>query len=897
MTEQNSRTTRKQTTTSAKKKKSILKTMLLMTLLFCVLGLTGAGVAFAIVVKNAPPLNEALLKDSLASTIYDKDGKQLMTLGHENRTFVPYKNIPKVLEDAVLAVEDSRFYEHKGFDIIRFGGAVLSNITRGYGSEGGSTITQQLAKNAFLTNEKTPTRKIQELWLSFQMEKKYTKQQILEMYLNKIFYSTGPAGSKAIYGVGTAANVYFGKTDLRDLTLPEAAMLAGLPQSPTRFNPFKHPEAAENRRNIVLSLMITNNFITDSEAESAKNVSVTSMLTKKKQTTNTDVTYDSFIDQIASEVEKKANLDIFASGLKIYTTIDPDAQKYVNTLMNSDKLISKKKPLFQSGIALLDTKTGEIRALGGGRNKEGIERGFNYAIDTRRQPGSAIKPILDYGPAVNYLKWSTYHKIVDEPYAYSDGTPIKNSDSKHLGAITIRTALAKSRNIPAIKTLQAVGMDRAKQFANNLGLELDKMYESYAVGGLDKGVSPLQMAGAYSAFGNEGIYNTPHAVDKIIFPDDKEISLSPIPKVTMKDYTAFMITDMLKTVVQSGTGTAVNIPGLHIAGKTGTTNFDGKIRDKYHFTKADVPDSWFVGYTPNYTAAVWTGFSKLSDTSYLSKDEQRISKNLFKELLSHVDHKKEDFKQPNSVIKIAMVKGTNPPVRATGTSKSGVIYEYAVKGTEEEVVEEKTPELETLSPISNLQGKYDKETKSISLTWDYEKKAPTDSTLPAPTETISFEVKQFKDEVEINSVVTTTEKSITIPNIEVGGIYKFEVHVVRAEDSARSTAQSISVDLTAEKPPEVTPSTENPNGGTNGEGDGTTPIDNGDTSNGENSGSTGTDNNSTDENTPTKPTDSNTPSTGSGTTKPPDDSSSVTTPTAPTTPGVTKPTAPIKPSN
>ncbi|WP_297991040.1 transglycosylase domain-containing protein [Anoxybacillus sp.] len=778
--------------------RSIMKKIVLIMLLIMTIGMFSGVAAFAWMIKDAPPLDETLLRDPLASIVYDANGQKVAELGQQKRIYVSYNDIPKVLEQAVLATEDARFYEHHGFDIVRFFGAVLANVREGFGAEGGSTITQQVVKLSFLTPEKTLKRKVQELWLAIRLEQKYSKHEILEMYLNKIYYS-----SRA-YGVAKAAETYFGKSDLSQLTLPEAALLAGIPQSPNNYNPFTHPEAAEKRRNTVLSLMVKHGFISKEEAEEAKKVPVQSLLTENKQ--QSDIPYDSFIDQVIDEVTEKTGLDVFTAGLHIYTTLDPNAQSYVEQLLNSNEVIRTNKADFQAGIAVVDTKTGEIRALGGGRKEEGVTFGFNYATDTRKQPGSTIKPIIDYGPAIEYLKWSTYHQLKDEPYQYSDGTPIKNWDGKYEGQMSMRTALARSRNIPALKALQEVGLERAKEFANKLGMGFDEVHEAYAVGGVGKGVSPLQMAGAYSAFGNNGVYIEPHAVKKVVFPDGTEMDLRPEPKAAMKDYTAFMITDMLKTVVQSGTGTAANVPGLHIAGKTGTTNYDEKDRRKYGLARGAVPDSWFVGYTPNYTAAIWTGFSKKSSEAYLSKAEQQYAKQLFKRVISHIDDGSGgDFKQPKSVVKLAIKKGTNPPKLASEhTPKSEITYEYFVRGYEEptEVAQD---EPEVVEPVKDLRAQYDPTTKTISLSWSY--------TID-PEKDMSFEVRQTIDGRTPTVIATTKDSQLTVEAKE-GSVYLLEVYVVTA-DGTRSAPATALVQIPKEEPQQPE---ENESPGQSGNGD------------------------------------------------------------------------------
>jgi penicillin-binding protein 1A len=780
--EYRSRVERKQAAKRAKPKKtkkrkgaSLFQKIIIAVLLLMMVGMVGGIATFAYFIKDAPPLDEAKIKDPLSSTVYDMNGHKVAELGGHKRTYISYKDIPKVLEDAVLATEDARFYEHHGVDFIRIAGAVVANVKEGFGAEGGSTITQQVAKLTFLSQEKTLKRKAQELWLALRLEQKYSKQEILEMYLNKIYYSDG------IYGVARAAEYYFGKTNLKELTLPEAALLAGMPQSPNNYNPYDHPEAAKKRRDVVLSLMAKHGFITKEEAEKAKQVPIKSMVVERKKQNNS-IQYDSFIDEVIKEVTDQANVNVFEDGLKIYTTLDQDAQKYVEELLNSDTLFTDKKDL-QSAIALIDTKTGEIRALGGGRHRDNVTFGFNYAIQPVGQPGSSIKPILDYGPAIEYLKWSTAHQIVDEPYSYSNGKPIRNADRKYLGPMTMRYALAKSRNIPALKAFQAVGKERAKEFANRLGMGFDEVHEAYAIGGLENRVSPLQMAGAYSAFGNNGVYIKPHAVTKIVFPDGTEMNLKPKPKKVMKDYTAYMITDMLKSVVQYGTGTLANVPGLHIAGKTGTTNYPSEVARKYGLSERAVPDSWFVGYTPNYTAAVWTGFSKRSSTADLSDYEQKISRLLFKRVISYVDDGGSDFKKPNSVVKLPIKKGSNPPKLASKyTPESEISYECFVRGTEPTEIAKDEPETETLPSVTNLQATYNEETNSISVSWNYDDM--NDNTV--------FKVYIKNDKGEQNAI-TTKEQAITVNNPTAGTVYTFAVYVKEGEIQSKPALTSVRV--------------------------------------------------------------------------------------------------------
>ena len=386
--------------------KKITVTLLSIVIVFI---LIGVGI-FSYLVSGAPALDESKLKVPLSSTIVDKDGKVVAELGREQRTKVSYNEIPKVVEDAFIATEDVRFYKHKGVDIRRVFGAVLANITGGFGSQGGSTITQQVVKNSFLSSQKTIKRKVQEMYLAFKLEQRYSKHQILEMYLNKVYFSNGLKG-RGVYGVAKACETYFSK-DLSKITLPEAATLAGMVKAPNSYNPAKHPTQSQNRRNTVLSQMKKYGYITDEQYTTAKAIPM-KLLVKVHESGGTK--YNSFIDVVVNEVEKNSDANVYTDGLTIETTLDPNAQDKADEILSRGKSFYPSDE-FQTGFVLLDTKTGEIRAVGAGRNTS--TGGLNFATDIKRQPGSSIKPILDYGPAIKYLKWSTYHQILDEPYTY-----------------------------------------------------------------------------------------------------------------------------------------------------------------------------------------------------------------------------------------------------------------------------------------------------------------------------------------------------------------------------------------------------------------------------------------------------------------------------------------------
>ncbi|MCM3586538.1 PBP1A family penicillin-binding protein [Mesobacillus maritimus] len=767
---------KKKKPTQKKSSKGMFKKIFLGLVIIGIIGLLAGVGTFAYMVSDAPKLDETMLKDPISSEIYDMNNELIRVVGSENRDYIEYEDIPDIVENAVIATEDVRFYKHNGLDPIRLVGAVIANVTDGFGSEGASTITQQVVKNYFLSFDKTIDRKAEEAWLSFQLEQKYTKEEIFEMYFNKIFMSENS------HGIGTAAKIYFGK-ELKDIELHEAALLAGIPQSPNNYNPFTNPERAEKRRNIVLSLMHQHGFITAEEMKEAQDIPVTSTLVpEEEREKRKEKPYDAFVDRVIDEVEAQGDFDVFSDGLKIYTTLDPNAQTNVENALNTNEIVEFPNDEMQSGIVLLDTQTGEIRAIGGGRNREG-ERGWNYATDMKRQVGSTIKPILDYAPAIDYLNWGTYHMLEDKPYQYSNGEPISNWNNQYYGPMTMRSALAQSRNIPALQALQEVGLERARDFAENLGLGdslPEQLTESAALGSYD--LSPLEMAGAYAAFGNNGYYTDPHAVRKIVLRDNTEIDLSPESEVAMKDYTAYMITDMLKTAVQSGTGTEAAISNLQVAGKTGTTNYtDDQMRD-WNIPDGAVPDSWFVGYTSRYTAAIWTGYEKRSKPLLADGYQQKIPQKLFKGIVSEISKNIDtpDFTQPDSVVQVAIEKGTMPAKLASDfTPKDQIIYELAVKGSSPT---ETSKRFEKLKAPSKLSANYDETANEIVLSWDYDK-----------DKNVSFDVSASIDGGSDQLLKTTSDTALKVSSPDPGRTYAFKVVAIIGEKRSDAVTASVKI--------------------------------------------------------------------------------------------------------
>ncbi|MBO1581623.1 transglycosylase domain-containing protein [Bacillus sp. XF8] len=663
---------KKQPSTNKEKTKgktSFFRKFLIGCLILGIVALVGGVTTFFIMIKDAPKLEKSKLVNPQSAKIYDKDKNLIYEYGKEKRTNITYDQVPKLVEEAFLATEDARFYDHSGVDFKGTSRAVLVSLTGNYGSQGGSTITQQVIKNYFLSMDKTPKRKAQEIYLAYKLEQQYSKHEILEMYLNKI-----NLGNRS-YGIATAAENYYGK-ELKDLTLPEVAMLAGLPKGPSIYDPTKpqNVERATERRNVVLHLMNRHGYISKKQMEDASKVPVTEGLLPPKEIT--EMPYPAFIDAVVKEVEKELpDANVGSDGLSIYTTLDPEAQKYADELLNNN-IINYPNDKFQGAFTFMDTKTGEIRAIGSGRGEnKATFKGHNMAIELDRSAGSTMKPIFDYGPAIEYLKWSTYHQLDDSPYKYSTGQQVQNADRTFKGMMTMRDALKMSRNIPAIKTAKEVGLSKAQSFAESLGIPFkESAVESTAIGTNE--VSPTEIAGAYATFGNDGKYTKPHFVKKVVYPDGKSQSFEPKSKRVMEDYTAYMVTDMLRSVVKSGTGTAANVSSLDVAGKTGTTNYSSEQLAKYGIPASASRDSWFAGYTPQYTMAVWTGYMKDGSEDYISSKNTKIAQQIFKEMMSEFGTSGAKFKMPSSVVqegdelRVKGAKRDSSPNPSTSNSKS-----------------------------------------------------------------------------------------------------------------------------------------------------------------------------------------------------------------------------------
>lgn len=572
------------------------------------IGIIGAiGLYIFIIVSGQSFLMDNIDKLDLneATTLYDSDGNRLMRLYVENRENVTLDEVPEKLQAAFIATEDKRFSSHIGIDIQSIGRALYKDIIHMSAVEGGSTITQQLAKNIFLNSHKTMFRKVQEASIAIALENNFSKGQILEKYLNRIYFGKGA------YGVKAAAMLYFGKDDLNDLTLAQMATLAGIPKAPSHYSPMENVEKSKERRNLVLALMADQGYISEQEKleAQAESLEVTPYVIGSRKD------YTTFVDFVIKEAVEQYGIsedELLRGGYHIYTTVNLAAQKALDEAFANDKLFQEDMngEKMQGSMVIYDHKNGAILALAGGRDY--VAKGWNRAVKPR-QPGSAFKPIISYAPALESGKWNPYSLLKDEQMSFGKYSP-RNYDNKYLGQITMMEAVRKSANIPAVWMLDQVGIDQSMKLATKLGIEFapEDRNLAIALGGMTHGVTPMQMVRAYGAFANEGKMFVPHSIVKIVDTNDKTVGEAKSEAVqVLSAQTAYSMTKMLQTVVESGTGTAAKMD-RPIAGKTGSTQLDIKGLERYN------RDLWFVGYTPEWTAAVWMGFDNTNKDHYVT---------------------------------------------------------------------------------------------------------------------------------------------------------------------------------------------------------------------------------------------------------------------------------------
>ncbi|MBY4971111.1 penicillin-binding protein PBP1A [Streptococcus suis] len=623
--------------------------------------LAGAAVTFYWI-STAPKLSEESLTATVSSKIYDKNGNLIADLGAEKRSNASIEEIPTDLVNAIVAIEDQRFFNHRGVDVIRIAGSLVNNLTGGR-LQGGSTLDQQFIKLTYFSTsvqDQNIKRKIQEAWLALQLERRNTKQEILTYYINKVNMSNGN------YGMKTAANAFFGK-ELKDLTLPQLALLAGMPQAPNQYDPYTYPEEAKNRRDMVLAEMLEEKYIDNSQYEQAVLTPVTDGLQPLSNTAAYPDYMDNYIKQVIEEVETKTGYNLMTTGMDVYTNVDPAAQQELWNIYNTDWYVNYPDDLLQVASTVIDVSNGKVVAQLGGRKQESnVSLGTNQAVETNRDFGSTMKPITDYAPAFeNGVFTSTADTVVDTPYNYPGTTiPINNWDKQFYGSISIKTAVQYSRNVTAVKALEATGLENSLAFLNSIGINYPEMHYSNAISsntsdtGRQYGASSEKMAAAYAAFANGGTYYAPQYVNKIVFSDGTVSEYAPQGNRVMTEETAYMMTDLMKSVLSYGYGLNATVSGIPMAGKTGTSNYTDSETDtilaaipEANYSYMVVPDENFVGYSSQYAMAVWTGYT--NRMTPILDNSMRIATDVYHNMMlfMHSDYTATDWEMPSGLVR------------------------------------------------------------------------------------------------------------------------------------------------------------------------------------------------------------------------------------------------------
>ncbi|MEE3342546.1 MAG: transglycosylase domain-containing protein [Bacilli bacterium] len=663
---------------------------------------------FLYIVASTEKFDPNALANQDQTVIYDSKNNVIAKLGIEKRESIKYEDLPQVLIDAIVATEDSRYFQHNGVDGARFLKASFGQIMGNSYAGGASTLTMQVVKNNLTSRDRNIIRKFKDIYLSiFIMEKNYSKEEILEFYVNDSLLGGN------VYGVQEASKYYFNK-NVSQLSLPEAALIAGLFQSPNGYNPYNKPENAAARIKTVLKLMVRHGYITQEEADVAGAIDIKSILNGSNEKTK----YQGYVDAVIEEVEARTKNNPYLVSMEVHTALNPEIQKGLDNIMSGEAYNWPDEKV-QAGVTVLDVTNGEINAIGAGRNRTG-ELTYNYATMAKRQPGSTAKPVFAYGPGMEYDNFSTYELFMDESWHYSDGTEFGNWDGGYNGMMTLKDAVAVSRNVPAVKALQRVnkevGNDKIVKFVNDLGIKLENnvAYESYAIGGLSKGVTTVEMAGAYAAFANGGYYIEPHTIKSIKYRGTNETTDFNFKKQqAMKESTAYLMTNVLEYAAHHGfSGGTARYAGTK-AVKTGTSNFSEDELRKHGLPSSAVKDLWSVAYTPKHAISLWYGYEKTSSSYYLT-GASAPKDNLMTAVMSYIPVTNEEFKQPSSVVQASVEFGTWPPQKPSEFTPGDLVRnEFFASGS---APTEVSPRFAKLDDVKNL--KATDSLTGVKITWD-----------------------------------------------------------------------------------------------------------------------------------------------------------------------------------
>lgn len=701
-------------------KKSIWRIILSLILVGAII-LVSLLLAFSLyIVISSPNFEKQELFQTEPSIIYDVNGDELARVGAEDSTVVSYDELPEVLIDALVATEDSRFFQHNGIDLFRFMTATFKTLLGSDSAGGASTLSMQVIKNTYTkkgekeSKRESIVRKFRDIYMAvFKLEANYTKEEIIEFYLNSQWF----AGSTSINTSGTtgverASQYYFGKS-VKDISLAEASLMAGMFQNPYRYNLYTNPEGCRNRQTTVLKLMVRHGYITENQMNEVLEIPISTLLKGRTSSSTKVESKQAFIDYVINEVNSDLELNARQTSLKIYTTFDPKVQSYLEDIENGDAFKFPNDEA-QEAIAITSVKDGSVVAMSGGRKYQAM--GNNRAITMNRQPGSTAKPIFDYAMYIEHINQSTYAMFLDEPTTYSNGTSISNYDNKFKGLVTMRFALEDSRNIPALlafKEVNKLDPNIIKDFVHSVGINYgDDLYESAAIGGFN-GVSPLELSAAYATFARGGYYIKPYGYTKVINnTTGTEYTNSYTKTQVMEESTAFMINDILDGAYGSDTD--------NIAGKTGTTNLTRDDRTRWNLKDGTVSDVWFVTYNSNYASALWYGYDRFYKESkengwfITSGTGGNARKTIMKYIVNNLYKKNEAFSVPKTVKKVQIELRTFPAQLCSSYTPSNMcVSEYFVSGTEP------TDESNRYATLSNpTNGTYTITGNILSLNWD-----------------------------------------------------------------------------------------------------------------------------------------------------------------------------------
>ena len=760
-----------------KVKRKLNKVNLWAVIVSCVaiIGLVCLTIGLIVIVgmlKSKPELDVSEFTNSESSVIYDEDGNQIAELGTTIRENVTYDDLPNVLVDAFVATEDSRYFEHNGFDVPRFAKAFLSNLKTMSFSQGGSTFTMQLVKNTYFSNDETGqsasrsglsgvTRKVQEIALAMELEKsnEVNKKTILELYLNKLNFG----GNRNIRGIQKASEYYFGK-DVSDLNLAESALLAGVINAPNAYNPFNNLELATQRRNEVLYLMKYHGYITEDEYQLARSIKVEDLLIDYTETSSGGSVspYQAYIDQVISETYTLTGKDPYTTGMRIYTYMNKAIQKTMDSIQEENyDGIAYPDDEFEIASIAVNNQTGAIVGILGGRNyASGGSLLLNHATEQKKQPGSAIKPILDYVLAFENLGWSTSHVLVDKPITYA-GTSIvvANANGYYSGQVTLRDALGNSLNTPAIQTLQAVIDAKGKQYVvdylNSMGIEIS--YDDFdiqcGIGGNKITASCLDIAGAQAALLNLGQYTKPHTISRIEFLDGKSpITPTYTTTQTVSSEAAYMMDTLLESNVSGGYANLMQIliDDYKVYAKTGTTDW-GTSGQAYGIPTGAIKDAWMVASSTNYTVATWIGYEKaqkdkqsyITVSDYLTNIQGKTTNAILDKTVSEYGSP-TTLERPSGVVSITHILGTYPYAATIEDMDSQYITTGYIKKEYATLVDPQTANISSMdtNPTISYDG------TKLKITWP---KYPDESALKEAEDTMDISLTRSDGSVIIGA--------------------------------------------------------------------------------------------------------------------------------------------------